>query len=162
MENQNTVGNFFKGLNIIHFALCAGLIMVAGVMRFLVKQNAEPADESNKLVFEIIGIAIGAINVIVARLMFFTTTKPALSVSTLGEKLNIFRTAHIIQMALLEGAGIINAVFYFLTKNDLHFFIAVGIILMMIWRRPSRPMAALVLFSNMEDKQKVYDDSLTL
>lgn len=162
MENQNTVGAFFKGLNIIHFALCAGLIIIAGVMRFLVKQNAEPTDESNKLMFEIIGIAIGAINVIAARFLFFTNSKPALSVQSLGEKLNIFRSAHIVQMALLEGAGIINTIFYFLTKNDLHFFIAVGIILMMIWRRPSRPMAAMVLFSDTEDKQQVYDDSLPL
>lgn len=162
MENQYTVSSSFKALNIIHFALCAGLILIIIIMRYLVKQNAEPAENPGKFVLEIIGIAIGAVNVIAARFLFFTRTKPALSTSSLKEKLDIFRGAHILQMALLEGAGIINIVFYLLTHNDIHFFIAVGIALMMLFRRPQRPIAAMVLFTDMEDKQQIYDDSRLL
>ena len=63
-------------------------------------------------------------------------------------------------MALLEGAAFINIVFYYLTRDDLHFFIALGILLLMIVRRPTRSIAAMVLFNNMEDKQQIYDDSM--
>ena len=56
-------------------------------------------------------------------------TRTALSTPSLSEKINIYRTALITQMALLEGTSILNIVLYFITKNDLHFFIALGILL---------------------------------
>ncbi len=161
MENKNTVGKQFKALNVLHIALCLGVLLILSVIRYLVKQdiNAVP---TKSLIFEITGIAVGFICVLSARFLFFKNANAALSVVSLGEKINIFRKAFIIQMALLEGAAIINAVFYLLTKNDLHFFIGVGILLLMIFRRPTRVIAAMVLFDNTEDKQQIYDDSLTL
>ena len=65
-------------------------------------------------------------------------------------------------MALLESASIINAVLYFITKNDLHFFIALGILLFMIFGRPTRMMAGMLLFNNLEDKKQINDDSIVL
>ncbi len=164
MENQdtvNTVGTQFRSVTILHIVLCLGVFIVLFLFRYLIKQQADVMPDKN-LPFEIIGIVVGFVGVLAARFLFFMKAKAALSVSTLGEKLDIFRGAFIIQMALLEGSAIINAAFYFITKNDLHFFIALGILLLMIFRRPTRVIAAMVLFNDMEDKQQVYDDSLPL
>lgn len=161
MDNQNTVGTQFRALRIIHIALCVGVLLLLSVFRYLVKQESDVVPDKN-LIVEILGVAIGFVCVIAARFLFFVRTKAALSVVTLKEKINIFRGAFILQMALLEGAAILNLVFYFLTKNDLHFFIALGILLLMIFRRPTRVMAAMVLFNSMEDKQAIYDDNLPL
>ncbi|MEZ5054888.1 MAG: hypothetical protein R2807_09060 [Chitinophagales bacterium] len=162
MQTQQTVGSYFKTMNILHYVMCLGFILIVAGARVYVKQNPDTQAFPQNFVFEIIGIAIGAIGVMAARFLFFQKAKEALSVFTLGEKLNIFRFAHLIQIAILEGVGMINIVFYFLTHKELHFFIAVGIAIMMVFRRPQRPIAAMVLFSGMDDKQIIYDDSIPI
>lgn len=161
MENQQTVGTQFKTLSILHAALCGGVILVLFLFRYLVKNDAN-AQPIHNLVMEIVGIAVGFINVLLSRFLFFTRTRQAMATPSLKEKLNIFRSAFILQMALLEGAALINAIFYFITKNDIHFFIGLGILLLMLFRRPSRTIAAMVLFAELEDKQQIYDNSLPL
>jgi len=161
MENQNTIGTQFKAMKILHAALCIGVIVILAVMRYLVKQDTASALQDNQ-VFQIAGAAIGFIGVLGSRFLFFNKTRVALNTPSLTEKINIYRAALIIQMALLEGGAIINSIFYFLTKNDLHFFIALGLLLFMIFGRPTRTMASMLLFNNMEDKQQIYDDSIAL
>lgn len=159
MENQQTVGTQFRILSILHAALCGGVIIVLFLFRYMVKHDAN-AQPNNNLVMEIIGIAIGFISVLLSRFLFFMRTRQALTTTSLAGKIGIFRSAFIVQMALLEGAALINAVFYYITKNDIHFFIGLGILLLMLFRRPSRTIAAMVLFNEMEDKQQIYDNSL--
>ncbi len=161
MENQQTVGTQFKTLSILHAALCGGVMLFLFLFRYLVKNDAN-AQPDNNIVMEIIGIAVGFVNVLLARFLFFSRTRQAMTTGSLAEKINIFRSAFILQMALLEGAALINAIFYFITKNDIHFFIGLGILLLMLFRRPSRTIAAMVLFNEMEDKQQIYDNSLPL
>ena len=62
---------------------------------------------------------------------------------------------------MLEGAAIVNVIFYFITKNKNHFFIAIMVLLLMIVRRPTRSMAAITLFASKDDAiQRIYDDSI--
>lgn len=161
MENQNTVGAQFKAIKIIHIAMCLGVFIMLFLFRYLVKKDDNAIADKN-IAFEIIGITIGFACILSARFLFFMRTQTALSVVTLKEKIDIFRGAFIVQMALLEGAALINAVFYFITKNDLHFFIGLGVLLLMIWRRPTRVIAAMVLFNDMQDRQQMYDDNKVL
>jgi len=161
MDNQRTVGANFKSLQTIHIALCAGLALSLTAFRYVVKKEQTSAVDS-QLIFDVIGVVTGFVCVLAARFLFFVRTKAALSVRTLKEKMDIFRAAFIVQMAVLEGAAMINAVFYFITKNDLHFFIALGILLLMAFRRPTRVIAAMLLFNNTEDRQQVYEDSTPL
>ncbi len=102
MDNQNTVGTQFRALRIIHIALCVGVLLILSVFRYLVKQESDVVPDKN-LIVEILGVAIGFVCVIAARFLFFVRTKAGLSVVTLKEKINIFRGAFILQMALLEG-----------------------------------------------------------
>lgn len=161
MEIQNTVGTQFKSMKILHGALCVGVIIILAIMRFLVKEEAT-TPTLDISIFQIIGAAIGFVGVLGSRMLFFIKTKTALSQPALTDKINIYRTALIIQMAILEGAAILNAVFYFITKNDLHFFIALGLLLFMIFGRPTRLMASMLLFNSMENKQQIYDDNMAL
>ena len=161
MDNQNTVGAQFKSMKILHAALCMGVILILIILRLLLKKDNTATITSNQIL-SITGAVIGFIGVIGSRLLFFIKTRTALSAPALSEKINIYRTALITQMALLESASIINAVLYFITKNDLHFFIALGILLFMIFGRPTRMMAGMLLFNNMEDKKQINDDSIVL
>lgn len=162
MDNQNTVGTQFRAMKILHIALCVGVVIIMSIMRYLVKQNT-PADHSqDNMIFEVIGVAIAFICMLSSRFLFFTRASAAVNIPSLSEKITVYRGALILQLALLEGPAIINTIFYFLTKNDLHFFIALGLLLFMIWARPTRLMAANLLFNSLEDRQQIYDDNLPL
>lgn len=161
MDNQNTVGSQFKNMKIIHAALCLGVVIILAIMRYLVKQDTTGVIIENQ-VYSIVGGAIGFAGVLGSRMLFFLKTRTALVTPSLKEKINIYRIALIMQMAILESASILNAVLYFITKNDLHFFIALGLLLFMVFGRPTRMMAGMLLFNNMEDKQQIHNDSLPL
>jgi len=88
-------------------------------------------------------------------------TKSALGNPSLEAKFSIFRQAFMVQMALLEGAALLNCVLYFITGYDMHFFIGVGILLLMIFRRPTRALAGMVLFHSGEDRQVLYENDRT-
>ncbi len=159
MSQPSTVGTKFKELNILHAALCIGLLVIIVVLRYLVKQDNAPAPAVEQFgIFRIIGVGLGFVNVLLSRFFFFKHTSPAMATNSLKEKFDHLRAAFILQMALLEGAGMINIIFYFLTKDDLHFFVALGILLLMIVRRPTRSLAAIVLFNDTQDKQQIYND----
>ncbi|MEZ5026645.1 MAG: hypothetical protein R2739_08710 [Chitinophagales bacterium] len=162
MQTQHTIGSFFKSMNLTHYIICIGFIFILAAARVYIKQHPSTEEFQSQKIFEIIGIGIGAIGVLAARFIFFYKAKEAHTVFSLARKLNIFRYAHLLQIAILEGVGFINIVFYFLTKEDIHFFIAVGIAIMLVFRRPQRQIAAMVLFSGLDDKQIVYDDSIPL
>lgn len=161
MEIQNTIGIQFKSLKIIHGALCIGAFIILVIMRFLVQQDPIPK-ALNIDTFQIVGAVIGFVTVLSSRMLFFIKTKSALSVPSIKGKIDIYRIALIIQIAILEGGSILNAVLYFITKNDLHFFIALGLLLFMIFGRPTRMMAGMLLFNTKEDRQQIYNDSLAL
>lgn len=155
-----TLGGNFKQMNIIHAALCIGCALVIFVMYNLVKQDENVIPSAN-IIISVLGVAIAFINVMLSRFLFFMRTRQGQTTNDFSQKINIFRAAFIIQMAMLEGAAIINIIFYFLTKDKLHFFIAIGVLLLMVMRRPTRSMAAITLFSSKDDNiQRIYDDSI--
>lgn len=162
MDNQNTVGMQFKAMKVIHIALCMGVVIILSIMRYLVKQKAPVDHAQDNMAFEIIGVAVAFICMLASRFLFLTRASTAVNIPALSDKIAVYRGALILQLALLEGPAIINTIFYFLTKNDLHFFIAIGLLLFMIWARPTRLMAANLLFNSMEDRQQIYDDNLQL
>ncbi|HPA36951.1 MAG TPA: hypothetical protein PLA16_11335 [Chitinophagales bacterium] len=160
MSNTQTVGQFFKTIQILHIALCAGVLIPLVLFRYLVKGQTEFMFPNN-MPIELFGIAIGFIGVLVSRLLFFMKTKSALGNPSLEAKFSIFRQAFLVQMALLEGAALLNCVLYFITGYDMHFFIGVGILLLMIFRRPTRALAGMVLFHSGEDRQVLYENDRT-
>lgn len=161
MKKIETVGSQFKSMKILHAALCIGVAIILAVIRYFVKKDTTSVVDNNQ-VFTIIGTVAGFAGVLVSRMLFFIKTRTALPKPLLRDKINIYKSALIIQMAMLEGASILNAVLYFVTKNDLHFFIALGLLLFMIFGRPTRMMAGMLLFNNMENKQQINDDSILL
>jgi hypothetical protein len=159
MENQQTIGNYFKSLQILHASLCAGAAVALGIMRYLVKHEP-PAGSA--VIMEVTGAAFAFIAVLAARFLFFMRTRPAVAAVTMREKLEIFRNAYIIQLALLEAAVMINAILYLTGRADLNFFIGIGALLLMLFRRPTRAIAAMVLFNAAQDMQQIYNDDASL
>ncbi|HNF48489.1 MAG TPA: hypothetical protein PKO18_07200 [Chitinophagales bacterium] len=156
---NNTVGAYFKQLTILFLAICTGCCFFMGMFYFLVYQSAKSTPNTGNAIFEIAGLVIGFGLAIAARFLFFNTTKKALSLSSLKEKLSYFRTAVLLQLAMLEGGVLLNTIFYYLNKNSFNLAVAGGLLFLMIMRRPTRPIAAMVLFNPQENNRVVYDDN---
>ncbi len=158
---QNTVGMYFKKLRILHIGVCVTLAVVLFLFRYLVRNNIDGIP--NKSIFgEVLGIAIGFVGILGARFVFFFKTQAATGVKMLKDKLKIFEEAFIFQIAILSAVATINACLYILTLYNLYFFIALGALLLLAFRRPTRAMAAMVLFTNAENRQSIYEDSTPL
>ncbi|HQG37844.1 MAG TPA: hypothetical protein PLK15_01830 [Chitinophagales bacterium] len=155
---QHTVGMYFKKLRILHIGVCITLAFVLFLFRYLVKNNMDGIPNKN-IFIEILGIAIGFIGILGARFLFFFKTQAATSIRMLGGKLKIFEEAFVFQIAILSGVASINAILYLTTRYDLYFFIALGALLLLAFRRPTRAIAAMVLFTNTENRQPIYVDS---
>ncbi len=155
---QHTVGMYFKKLRILHIGVCVTLAFVLFLFRYIVRNNIDGIPNKN-IIGEIFGIAIGFIGIIGARFIFFFKTQAATSIKMLSGKLKIFEEAFLLQIAILSIVAIINACLYLLTLYNLYFFIALGSLLLLAFRRPTRAMAAIVLFTNTENRQPIYVDS---
>jgi hypothetical protein len=156
---MNTIGNYFRSLNILHAALCGGVAVCIGVLRFVRSDNT-PNGMAQILL--IIGVSIAAVCLVVSRLLLFKTVTPARQQASLAHKLALFRSGFIIQMAMLEGAAIINMIFWFIGGNSYNLGIALGLLFLMIFRRPTRMLIQGLAFSANEDSRVVLNDDVEL
>ncbi len=157
---QDTIGQQFRKLHITHGIICGVLIVVLAVSRYFLKE--EDSKIITHMTLEIIAITLTFIMVITARFMFFMRTRPALSAVTLKEKIAIFKHAFHLQMMLLGSAAMLNALLYIVINNNINFFVALGILLLLLFRRPTRVIAAMVLFNSGQNVQSIYDDNTLL
>lgn len=152
---MNTIGNYFRSIGILHAALCISTAIIIFLLRFMGKDHVP---SSNGQVFFIVGIVIAAINLIISRMMLFKTVTPAQQAPNLDTKLTLFRSGFIIQMALLEGAAIINIIFWFMGGNTFNLGISLGLLFLMVFRRPTRSLVQGLVFNTNEDSRIVYND----
>lgn len=156
---NKTIGDYFKQLTVLFVALSSGCAILIGVFYFLSKDNTEFKDTQFTLILEMVGIGVGFAMAIAARFLFFNTCRGAISKTKLSEKLNIYRTAILLQMALLEGGCLLNIILYFIGKSSFNLAVACGLLFLMVMRRPTRPLAAMLLFTPAENSRLIYDDA---
>lgn len=109
----------FRQLNIIHKALLAGQIIFAAVAAYLFYSGVEqPQMKEYDRIFQVIAIAVAAAGFFAGTVIFkkmVSTAKDA-AVST-KEKFARYRSACVLQWALLEGPCLFSIVFFYLTAN---------------------------------------------
>ncbi len=154
---MNTIGSYFKQLSILHGAMCAGVAIVIGVMRYIGREIV-PAEDSQ--IYPIIGGVLAFLNLVLARVLLFKTVAPAQQNPSLSQKLALFRQGFIIQMALLEGAAIINMILWFLAGNTFNLGIALALLFVMIYRRPARTFVRDMIFNPNEDGRIIFNDDV--
>lgn len=152
---NRTIGAYFKQLGILHAALCGGVAICIFAFKFM---NPDLKPGPNAEIFLVIGLTIAALCLVLSRVMLFRTATPAREQSSLAHKLAQFRTGFIMQMALLEGASIINAIFWFIGGHTFNLGAALGLMFLMIFRRPARNLVQQLVFSEKEDSRVVYQD----
>ncbi len=156
---MNTIGNYFRSLSILHAALCGGVAICIGILKFI-RPVSIPTEFAQ--IFLYIGVAIAAINLVASRMLLFKIASPAQQQPALAQKLALFRSGFIVQMALLEGAAIANTILWFVGGNSYNLGIALGLLFLMIFRRPARSLVQGLVFNTTEDSRVVFNDEMVI
>lgn len=109
----------FKNLNLIYLALISGQLLMCGVFVFISMHKAATA--SSILIYIAPIVSIGTITV--AFLLRNNHSAEAQELKDDKEKINHFRSSHIIRWALLEGGNLCMLIFFYLEGHYLYLFL---------------------------------------
>lgn len=154
-----TTGEFFKQLQIIHLGLCAGVILMGGVMVFSGPEagrwdwNFESPGAENEPLYFALGAFVLFIGLTVGKALGNKRIRSVTRQDTFYTKLNSYRSGMILQFAMLEGPALINLVFYFLTGNYIFLVLAGMALVMLILRRPGPGQLASTLHEQLTSQE---------
>ena len=140
--------NGFKALNILHKALLAGQIIFTAVIVLTVYSKLQlPVLTEMDRMFQVIAILLAAAGFFAGSSLF---KKKLLQIREMQsanakEKFAVYRSACIMQWALLEGPCLFSIISFFLTGNYAFIALAVALILLFTMLGPSKLKIALQL-----------------
>lgn len=145
MNNSNQNTQPFKTLQIIHAALCAGLIMFLAVTLFLNggKWHTDITAHDVPLFYVAITFVVGM--PFLSNLMYQKKLALVDLKAPANTKVVQYTTACIIRYALIEGAALFNVVAWFVTGNLILAIVAGALILFMIALRPVKSKVMTIL-----------------
>jgi len=124
--------NFFSTLRILHLAICFGTLVVLVAFYFVGKnQTDSPLAQGNQMmvyIFPIMAASVGGMSVFLFK-QFLAKTEQA---KDLTSKLNQYRVACIVKWALLEGAAIMLALGFFMSKQILFLALGAGVLAFLV------------------------------
>ena len=137
-----------KSINILFYAIVIGLVFFSIVIYFL-GFIQDPITKEKKVI-NVLFIAIlfiAALLVSIAERLYKKRIIPAKQFGLdLVSKLNIYRTALIVVIAIFEGIGLFACMLYILTGNKLFFGVVALILIGMFLKRPQK----LKIFNDLE------------
>lgn len=133
-------GNALKILNILHRALLTGQILFAAGCTYIVySKTVEPPVKDLDSALQIAALIITAAGVY-AGITIFKKKLILIREMQAGakEKFSIYRSASIVQWALLEGPSLFSIICFFLTGNYAFLALAIVIIFLFVMTGPSK------------------------
>lgn len=137
---SSTPGEMLRAIKILFYTLIAGMIMFT-VIVFALNFLQEPSltDKSVARILFTAVLFIAAASLTAAANLYKKRITAAQSFGLpLVEKLNIYRAALIVYLALCEGAGLFAVIVYFLTGNKLLLAVIALVLLAMLLKRPEK------------------------
>ncbi|MGE4288291.1 MAG: hypothetical protein AB7E36_06350 [Salinivirgaceae bacterium] len=151
---MQTSKQYFRTLNVIHYALLAGQLVFAGTVLYLAYGKTQLVD-SPKGIFIYVVPLIALLAVLLSQAIYRFRIKKLKSYNSLIPKMTEYQSIFIIRLALIEGASLFAIVVYLLTVEAI--FIAIGVLLIVyfVLLRPTRIKIAMDLELNASDKMKL-------
>jgi len=129
-----------KAINVFFYTMVGGMVIFA-ILIIALNFLEKPAlnDESLSLVFLIVVLLIAMMSIAAATRMYAKRITGAHVLGlTLMDKLNIYRAALVLYLALCEGAGLFAVIVYFLTGNKVLLVVVSAVIIAMLLKRPEK------------------------
>jgi len=133
-----TSGEYFKSIKIVHIALVIGVVFFILISVFLqIKGFGTVAPEiDNILLFVVPIFALGGI--FASNFVFKKRLNEIRKKSNLKEKMEEYRSALIVKLALIEGPSFFAVVTYLLTGNYIYLGLAVILIIVFLIYTPNK------------------------
>ncbi len=157
MENETfTSKQYFTSLTVIHAALVLGQLLFAIISVFLNQTSEDIKDEADLFTIILVPALLGA-GIIVGSLISQNKLAKIKEESSLGSKLQEYRTILIIKFALVEGPVLFGIVQYLITANYYFLLFAAAGIVYMVFVRPSKIETIKSLKLSTEEKDQLND-----
>ena len=129
-----------RAITIFFYTMIGGLLMFAVIVFALTfLETSVLTDKSIEQIFLVIVLFAAIISTTLATRLYNKRIAEINSLSlTLMDKLNMYRAALILYLALCEGAGIFATIVYFMTGNNLLLIAIVFILVAMLLKRPEK------------------------
>ena len=159
MDNYKmTSKEFFKAIQIIHFALMTGVI-IFGIIAFYFHYSGLEMEGGKEMDFGLMYVVpvftLGGI--LASNLMFKQKLKDCIAKPTLKEKMTNYRSALIIKFAFIEGSSFFAVIAYLLTGKLIYLGFTVLLLIVFIAYRPSKEKTIIDLELNQSEKKLIYD-----
>lgn len=151
---MQTSKQYFRTLNVIHYALLAGQLLFAGVALYLTYGKKQVMNAPKEVFIYVVPL-MAVLAVLVGQAIYRIKTKKLIRYQSLTAKMTEYQSIFIIRLALIEGASLFAIVVYLLTVEAI--FIAIGVLLIVyfVLLRPTRIKIAMDLELNASDKMKL-------
>jgi hypothetical protein len=125
--------NALKALNIIHKALMTGVILFASVCAYLIySKTILPATKELDKILQVVALVLTAVSIFAGMNIFKKKITQIREMETAAkEKFDIYRSACIIQWALLEGPSLFCIACFFITGN--YAFLALILVILFLF-----------------------------
>ncbi|MEM6806617.1 MAG: hypothetical protein AAF696_34775 [Bacteroidota bacterium] len=158
MQN-NAIKSTYLGILVLHTAMLIGPAVMAGIFWFLLNQGAmeeaEGAFDSMKLIFQLIIVAVLCMAYVVNKLVLGKQLAVARELEDLEDKLHTYRSINIIRSAMLEGATLVSLVFFFVSGEEVFFYMSLIVLLFLLLIFPSQARITKELELN-ESEQRTF------
>ena len=129
-----------RAINVFFYSMIGGMLMFTLIV-FALNSLEKPVlvDESLVRIFFVMVVVIAGLSILIATRLYKKRIAVASTSSlALMDKLNIYRSALIIYLALCEGAGLFAVIVYFLTGYKLLLIVIAVVALAMLLKRPEK------------------------
>ena len=149
---MQTQPGYFKSLQILYKALFIGLLLFGSIAILLVKNGFATGNNFPADIFLYVAIALSVTLVSLSYKLFNKKLEEAKQQNNLGDKLNGYRAAFILQLALCEMPGLFTIICYLLTGSKMFMWLLLLLLLNFGSRYPTKSKLIQQLELDMEEE----------
>ena len=149
-------GSYYFTLNILFYAMMAGVIIFAVVAAFLVRSGNMAVDESLGEIMLPLAIGLAGVNIFISDMLFKNQMKRINRDQPLYSRQETYRGGFILKVALLEGAALFAIVTYLLTGSPYAIITASAVMGFMAIARPSVDSMRKYLLLSQEEETEMF------
>ncbi|MBK3519890.1 hypothetical protein [Carboxylicivirga marina] len=160
-QSQNSK-QFFRTLNLIHLAMLTGqLLFITVALHLKFSANAINTQELS-FPFSLVVPLLTGICIVISKVLYTLLTKQTQTLSDIKDKMKLYMTSCIIQLALLEGAALFSVVVFMMT-GEIYFLLFNLVLILFFWvAKPGREKAIIHLKLNNEEMLLIRDDEAVI
>jgi hypothetical protein len=151
--------NFFKTINLIFFALIAGISAFSIIVYTLIDKSIFVIPTTNDI-FVFIVPAICVVGIVVGKLMYTKLTGPITSEKPIEKRIQILSSAMIVRYALTEGPALLSIVIVMLSENLFYYLFTALMLVVFVSLKPNKDKLsdALQLTSTEKEQMGIKDN----